>query len=554
MNKDFRKSTVYQIYPKSFCDTNKDGLGDLRGVIEKLDYIKELGVDYIWLTPFFVSPQNDNGYDVADYYNIDPRYGTMEDVEELIAEADKRGMGLMFDMVFNHVSTDHEWFKKAMEGDPYYKDFFYFRKGKPDGSAPTNWVSKFGGSAWEYVEKFDEYYLHLFDVTQADLNWENENVRREVQNIVKFWMEKGVKGFRFDVINLISKAGFEDDPDGDGRKFYTDGPKIHQYLKGLNANSFGQDPQIVTVGEMSSTTMENCFQYAGADTGELTMVFSFHHLKVDFMGNEKWVLVPADFQKLKDIMFDWQVNMEEHNAWNAVFWCNHDQPRVVSRFGDEGKYWKESAKMLGTIAHCLRGTPYVYQGEEIGMTNTDFTDISQFRDVESLNNYQILQDKGMSPDDALRIIQVHSRDNGRTPMQWDDSKYAGFTAEDSAAEPWIAVNSNHTKVNAADQLKDEDSIFHYYQKLIAMRKDLDVIAYGDIEPLDQKNPSVFAYRRIYEGHEMIVAANFYGRDYEWKNAPELEGFEKILGNYAETEVTAEGAMKMKPYEAAVYYK
>ena len=554
MNKDFRKSTVYQIYPKSFCDTNKDGLGDLRGVIEKLDYIKELGVDYIWLTPFFVSPQNDNGYDVADYYNIDPRYGTMEDVDELIAEADKRGMGLMFDMVFNHVSTDHEWFKKAMQGDPYYKDFFYFRKGKPDGSAPTNWVSKFGGSAWEYVEKFDEYYLHLFDVTQADLNWENENVRREVQNIVKFWMEKGVKGFRFDVINLISKAGFEDDPDGDGRKFYTDGPKIHQYLKGLNANSFGQDPQIVTVGEMSSTTMENCFQYAGADTGELTMVFSFHHLKVDFMGNEKWVLVPADFQKLKDIMFDWQVNMEEHNAWNAVFWCNHDQPRVVSRFGDEGKYWKESAKMLGTIAHCLRGTPYVYQGEEIGMTNTDFTDISQFRDVESLNNYQILQDKGMSPDDALRIIQVHSRDNGRTPMQWDDSKYAGFTAEDSNAEPWIAVNSNHTKVNAADQLKDEDSIFHYYQKLIAMRKDLDVIAYGDIEPLDQKNPSVFAYRRTYEGHEMIVAANFYGRDYEWKNAPELEGFEKILGNYAETEVTAEGAMKMKPYEAAVYYK
>lgn len=554
MNKDFRKSTVYQIYPKSFCDTNKDGLGDLRGVIEKLDYIKELGVDYIWLTPFFVSPQNDNGYDVADYYNIDPRYGTMEDVDELIAEADKRGMGLMFDMVFNHVSTDHEWFKKAMQGDPYYKDFFYFRKGKSDGSAPTNWVSKFGGSAWEYVEKFDEYYLHLFDVTQADLNWENENVRREVQNIVKFWMEKGVKGFRFDVINLISKAGFEDDPDGDGRKFYTDGPKIHQYLKGLNANSFGQDPQIVTVGEMSSTTMENCFQYAGADTGELTMVFSFHHLKVDFMGNEKWVLVPADFQKLKDIMFDWQVNMEEHDAWNAVFWCNHDQPRVVSRFGDEGKYWKESAKMLGTIAHCLRGTPYVYQGEEIGMTNTDFTDISQFRDVESLNNYQILQDKGMSPSDALRIIQVHSRDNGRTPMQWDASRYAGFTAEDSNAEPWIAVNSNHTKVNAADQLKDEDSIFHYYQKLIAMRKDLDVIAYGDIEPLDQKNPSVFAYRRTYEGHEMIVAANFYGRDYEWKKAPELEGFEKILGNYKETEVTAEGAIKMKPYEAVVYYK
>ena len=384
MKKDFRKSTVYQIYPKSFCDTDKDGLGDLRGVIGKLDYIKELGADYIWLTPFFVSPQNDNGYDVEDYYNIDPRYGTMADVEELIAEADKRGIRLMFDMVFNHVSTRHEWFRKAMGGDPYYKDFFFFRKGKPDGGAPTNWESKFGGSAWEYVEKFDEYYLHLFDVTQADLNWENENVRHEIQKIVRFWMDKGVKGFRFDVVNLISKSTFEDDLTGDGRKYYTDGPNIHKYLKELHDMTFGTDAEIVTVGEMSSTSIENCYQYAGRDTGELSMVFSFHHLKVDFMGNEKWVLVPADFQKLKNIIFEWQTKMAEHNAWNAVFWCNHDQPRVVSRFGDEGKYWKESAKMLGTIIHCLRGTPYVYQGEEIGMTNTDFTDISQFRDVESL--------------------------------------------------------------------------------------------------------------------------------------------------------------------------
>ncbi len=383
-DRDFRKSVVYQIYPKSFCDSNKDGLGDLRGVISKLDYIKELGVDYIWSTPFFVSPQNDNGYDVEDYYNIDPSYGTMADVEELIAEADKRGIGLMFDMVFNHVSTRHEWFRKAMEGDPYYKDFFFFRKGKPDGSAPTNWESKFGGNAWEYVEKFDEYYLHLFDVTQADLNWDNENVRKEVQKIVRFWMEKGVKGFRFDVVNLISKSVFEDDLTGDGRKYYTDGPNIHKYLKELNEMTFGTDAQIITVGEMSSTSIENCYQYAGRDTNELSMVFSFHHLKVDFMGNEKWVLVPADFQKLKDIIFEWQTKMAEHNAWNAVFWCNHDQPRVVSRFGDEEKYWKESAKMLGTIIHCLRGTPYVYQGEEIGMTNTDYTQIDQFRDVEKL--------------------------------------------------------------------------------------------------------------------------------------------------------------------------
>ena len=550
--KDFRKSVVYQIYPKSFCDTNKDGLGDIRGVISKLDYIKELGVDYIWSTPFFVSPQNDNGYDVEDYYNIDPRYGTMADVEELIAEAGKRGIGLMFDMVFNHVSTRHEWFQKAMEGDPYYKDFFFFRKGKPDGSAPTNWESKFGGSAWEYVEKFDEYYLHLFDVTQADLNWDNENVRKEVQKIVRFWMDEGVKGFRFDVVNLISKDAFEDDTEGDGRKYYTDGPNIHKYLKELHDMTFGTDTQIVTVGEMSSTSIENCYQYAGRDTGELSMVFSFHHLKVDFMGNEKWVLVPADFQKLKDIIFEWQTKMTEHNAWNAVFWCNHDQPRVVSRFGDEGRYWKQSAKMLGTIIHCLRGTPYVYQGEEIGMTNTDFTDISQFRDVESLNHYRILQEKGLSASDAFRIIQIHSRDNGRTPMQWDGTKYAGFSSEDGK-EPWIGVNENHTKINTADQLENEDSIFRYYQKLIVMRKELDVIAYGDIEPLAEGDSSVFAYRRCWKGQELIVTANFYGKEYEWKKAPKLEGFKCVLGNYPDTKIPENGGLTLRPYEAAVWY-
>ncbi len=553
MNTDFRKSTVYQIYPKSFRDTNGDGLGDLRGVIEKLDYIKELGADYIWLTPFFVSPQNDNGYDVEDYYRIDPRYGAMEDVEELIAEADKRGMGLMFDMVFNHVSTRHEWFRRAMEGDPYYKEFFFFRKGKENGDPPTNWESKFGGNAWEYVEKFDEYYLHLFDVTQADLNWANENVRKEVQKIVRFWMDKGVKGFRFDVINLISKAGFADDETGDGRKFYTDGPNIHKYLKELNAATFGHDAQIITVGEMSSTSLENCYQYAGRDAGELTMVFSFHHLKVDFMGNEKWVLVPTDFQKLKNILFRWQTGMEEHNAWNAVFGCNHDQPRVVSRFGDDEKYWKESAKMLATIVHCLRGTPYVYQGEELGMTNADFTDISQFKDVESLNHYQILQDKGLSASDALRIVQIHSRDNGRTPMQWDDSQYAGFTDEGGDA-PWIGVNGNHSRVNVKAQLADPDSIFHYYQKLIALRKELEVISCGDIHPLAENHPSVFAYRRTYEGHELIVAANFYGRTCQWKEAPDLTGFGRVIGNYAEESRPADGVWILQPYETAVWYR
>ena len=555
MAQDFKKSTVYQIYPKSFCDSNGDGLGDLRGVIGKLDYLQKLGVDYIWMTPFFVSPQNDNGYDVEDYYNIDPRYGTMEDLEELIAEADKRGIRLMFDMVFNHVSSRHEWFRKAMEGDPYYKDFFFFRKGKENGEPPTNWESKFGGNAWEYVEKFDEYYLHLFHVTQPDLNWDNENVRKELQKVIRFWMAKGVKGFRFDVVNLISKSCFEDDETGDGRKYYTDGPNVHKYLHELNRATFGTDAEIITVGEMSSTSIENCYSYAGADTQELSMVFSFHHLKVDFMGNEKWVLVPVDFGKLKDILFTWQTKMEEHNAWNAVFWCNHDQPRPVSRFGNEGPLWKESAKMLGTVIHCMRGTPYIYQGEEIGMTNTDFTDISQFRDVESLNYYQILQDKGLAARDALRIVQIHSRDNGRTPMQWDDSKYAGFTDAAAAQEPWIGVNSNHDRINAASQVEDEDSIFSHYRKLVQMRKELDVIAYGSFEPLAEKHPSVLAYKRTYEGQELIVVNNFYGKDCTWKSGLSMEGYRCILTNYAdENPASKDGVWSLRPYESMVWYK
>lgn len=546
---DFRKSTVYQIYPRSFYDTNGDGFGDLKGVTAKLDYIKELGVDYIWMTPFFVSPQYDNGYDVEDYYNIDPRYGTMEDFEELSREAQKRGIKLMLDMVFNHTSSNHEWFQKALAGDERYKNYYIFKKGKEDGSAPTNWESKFGGSAWEYVPEMDEYYLHLFHVKQPDLNWDNPKVRKEVQKVVRFWMSKGVKGFRFDVVNLISKDKFEDDFEGDGRRFYTDGPNIHQYLKELNAESFGQDAEIITVGEMSSTSMENCFGYAGEDSHELSMVFSFHHLKVDFMGNEKWVLVPTDFQKLKDILFSWQIGMAENHAWNAVFWCNHDQPRPVSRFGDEGKYWKESAKMLATIIHGLRGTPYIYQGEEIGMTNTDFTDISQFRDVESLNHYEILQQKGLSKEDAFRIIQIHSRDNGRTPMQWNGENHGGFTK----GMPWIGVNENYSKINAQSQLHDETSIFNYYKKLVALRKELDIIAYGDIRPLDVRHPSIIAYERIYGEEKMLVVCNFYKTEVVWDSGMDLKGFETLLGNYSEQKIE-ESKISLKPYEAMMLYR
>ena len=546
---DFRKSAVYQIYPKSFYDTNGDGLGDLRGVTAKLDYIKELGVDYIWMTPFFVSPQNDNGYDVEDYYDIDPRYGTMADFEELAKEADKRGIRLMLDMVFNHTSSRHEWFQKALAGDEKYKNFYIFKKGQKPGVPPTNWESKFGGNAWEYVPEMDEYYLHLFDVTQPDLNWDNEEVRKEVQKIVRFWMEKGVKGFRFDVVNLISKSDYLDDYEGDGRRFYTDGPNIHKYLKELNENSFGQDAEIVTVGEMSSTTMENCFQYAGADSHELSMVFSFHHLKTDFAGNEKWVLVPNDFMKLKRILFDWQTGMAENNAWNAVFWCNHDQPRPVSRFGDEGQYWKESAKMLATIIHCMRGTPYIYQGEELGMTNHGFTDISQYRDVESLNHFEILQKKGLTEADAYRILQVHSRDNGRTPMQWSDREQAGFTT----GTPWIQVTPNYVKINAESQLTDADSIFSYYKELIRLRKEMDIIAYGDIRPIDEKHPSVFAYEREYQGEKLLVVCNFYRDEVTWKSGMDLSEYRKILGNYEGQQIESE-IVKLRPYEAIVLSK
>ena len=546
--KDFRNSVVYQIYPKSFLDTNGDGLGDLKGVTAKLDYLEKLGVDYIWLTPFFVSPQNDNGYDVADYRAIDPRYGTMADFEELVAQAEAHNIRIMLDMVFNHTSTHHQWFQKALAGNPVYQDYYIFRPGKPDGTPPTNWESKFGGNAWEYVPQLGKYYLHLFDKTQADLNWENPAVRKEVQDIVRFWMGKGVKGFRFDVVNLISKGEYADDFEGDGRRFYTDGPRIHEFLHELNQESFGQDPEIITVGEMSSTSMENCFRYAGADCGELSMVFSFHHLKVDFMGNDKWVLVPTDFGKLKDILFSWQEGMAAHNAWNAVFWCNHDQPRVVSRFGDEGEYWKESAKMLANIVHAMRGTPYVYQGEELGMTNANFTRLDQYRDVESLNHFQILRDKGMSEESVYNILKVHSRDNSRTPMQWDATAQGGFTT----GEPWISVNPNTATINAQAQVEDKDSIFAHYQALIRLRHTYDVFAQGDFTPLTPDHPAVLAYQRKFAGQELICVSNFYRKECVWKAPVSLDGYRVLLSNYSDSE--PKDQWTLRPYESVLLLK
>lgn len=548
--KDFKKSTIYQIYPKSFYDTNGDGIGDLNGVIEKLDYLKNLGIDYIWLTPFYPSPQVDNGYDISDYYNIDPSFGTLEDFEKLVQEAEKRDIYVMLDMVLNHTSTEHEWFKKAISGDRKYKDFYIFKESEKD-KPPTNWESKFGGNAWEYVEKFDEYYLHLYDRTQADLNWDNEEVRNEIYGVVNFWLKKGVKGLRFDVINLISKPEkFESDSEGDGRRFYTDGPKIHDYLHELNENTYGKYENIVTVGEMSSTSLENCIRYSNPEEKELSMVFNFHHLKVDYYKGDKWTVMDFDFMKLKALFKTWQEEIQ--NGWNALFWCNHDQPRIVSRFGNDKEYLKESAKMLATTIHMMRGTPYVYQGEEIGMTNPYFDSIEKYRDVESINYYNILKEQGKSEEEILQILKAKSRDNSRTPVQWDDSENAGFTK----GEPWIPVSSEYKRVNVEQALKDEDSIFYHYQKLIRLRKDYEVISNGSIKFILEENSKVLSYVRNLGDATVLVINNFYGESTKVEIPDEYankSAKSKILiSNYKDSSVLNK-ELNLRPFESIVYH-
>lgn len=545
---DFKKSTIYQVYPKSFFDSNGDGEGDIRGMIQKLDYLKSLGVDYIWSTPFFVSPMNDNGYDVEDYRNINPSFGTMEDVEELIHEAEKRGMGIMLDMVFNHTSTHHQWFQKALSGDEKYMDYYIFRDGTPE-VPPTNWESKFGGSAWEYVPKLKKWYLHLFDVTQADLNWKNPRVREELKDILRFWKAKGVKGFRFDVVNLISKPDvFEDDREGDGRRFYSDGPHVHEYLKELVHDAGIED--MVTVGEMSSTSLEHCIRYSNPEEKELTMCFNFHHLKVDYKDGNKWELKKPDYKKLKELFTTWQTEMEKQNGWNAVFWCNHDQPRIVSRFGDEKKYWKESAKMLGTCIHLLRGTPYIYQGEELGMTNPGYQTISEYRDVESINYYKILIRQGKTEEEALKILGQRSRDNGRTPMQWSGKKYAGFSEQ----TPWISIPSNYKEINVEAEEQDPDSVLNYYRKLVRLRKEYPVIQEGSIDFLCQDQEGIFAYERVLGKQRLVVYHNLTEEEIPLPMPVEVSEGTLLLENYPQ-KYAGKRVVSLRPYECfAVLYQ
>ncbi|MEB6242474.1 alpha,alpha-phosphotrehalase [Staphylococcus gallinarum] len=536
---DWRKSVVYQIYPKSFNDTTGSGEGDIQGIIEKLDYLQYLGVDYLWLTPVYESPMNDNGYDISNYYKINERFGTIEDLKSLIAKAHKRNLKIMMDIVINHTSTDHEWFKKAYEDqESPYRDYYFFRR-SADNRPPTNWESKFGGNAWKYDPKTESYYLHLFDVTQADLNWDNPEVRKALYDVINYWIDFGVDGFRFDVINLISKGEFKDSQ-YIGKEFYTDGPRVHEYLHEMNQHTFG-NREMMTVGEMSSTTIEDCIKYSNPERQELSSVFNFHHLKVDYVNGEKWTNAKLDFHKLKEILMEWQLGIYDGNGWNAIFWCNHDQPRVVSRFGDDSTphNHQESAKMLATVLHMLQGTPYIYQGEEIGMTDPHFNDINQYRDVESLNAYDNMKERGFEEREILEILGQKSRDNSRTPVQWSNLENAGFTT----GQPWIDIPENYHSINVEAAINDENSVLHTYRKLIQLRHEHDIVTYGSIEPLHMEHDKLFIYKRHYNEETWLIIANFSKQSCEIPADINLEGEVMITnGTITGNQITGFGSI------------
>lgn len=547
------KQVIYQAYPRSFKDTSGNGIGDLKGIKEKIPYLRGLGIDMVWLNPFFVSPQNDNGYDIADYYHVDPAFGTDEDLDDLISEMDKADIKLMFDMVLNHTSTEHEWFKKALAGDEKYQNYYYIREGK-DGGYPTNWQSKFGGPAWNEFGDTGKYYLCLFDKTQADLNWHNPDLRDELYKIVNYWIDKGIDGFRFDVLNVIGKDQILEDSTGiesEEKKLYTDTPIVHKWIRELNNHTFGKNPEIITVGEMSSTNIENSIMYSSAEGDELSMVFNFHHLKVDYEDGDKWTDARFDFSKLKDTLNKWQVEMQEGGGWNALFWNNHDQPRANNRFGDVENFPYETATMLAQTIHMMRGTPYIYQGEEIGMTDPDFKSIDDYKDIESHNAYKKLLESGKSEEEAFNIIKKKSRDNSRTPMQWDDTENAGFTSEN----PWIAVNDNYKTINTKKAMADRSSVYFYYRKLIELRKDENIISDGLYFPILEDDDKIFAYIREYEGEVLINMNNFSGDYVEVNLENILEDYDKftyLLGNLGEKKI--EKIIKLAPYESLAFIK
>ena len=534
----WHSSVVYQIYPRSFNDSNGDGIGDINGIREKLDYLKELGIDVIWLSPVYKSPNDDNGYDISDYCDIMDEFGTMDDMEKLLKEANEKGIKILMDLVVNHTSDEHKWFIEAKKSkDNKFRDYYIWRD-PVNGHEPNNLGSCFSGSAWQYDESTDQYYLHLFSKKQPDLNWENENVRNELYKTLNFWIDKGIGGFRMDVIDLIGKV-----PD---EMITGNGPKLHDYLQEMNKAALeGHD--LLTVGETWGATPEIAKLYSNPKRKELSMVFQFEHIGLDQIeGKEKWDVKPLDLLDLKKVLSKWQTELEGE-GWNSLFWNNHDLPRIVSRWGNDREYRVESAKMLATLLHGMKGTPYIYQGEELGMTNVRFEDINEYNDIETLNMYKDRISKGYSHDEIMASIYAKGRDNARTPMQWDSTENAGFTT----GKPWLKVNKNYKFINVEDCLQDKDSIFYHYKKLIDIRKHNDTIIYGDYKLLLPEDKNVFAYSRELNGDKIVVVCNFYNKEINLNFKEDFNNVEILLSNYKDSSILMKD-LKLRPYEAIMY--
>ena len=551
----WKEAVVYQIYPRSFKDSNGDGIGDLNGITEKMDYLKELGIDVIWLSPVYESPNDDNGYDISNYRGIMKDFGTMEDYDRMLSAAHERGIKIVMDLVVNHTSDEHPWFIESRRSkDNPYRDYYIWREGK-NGKEPNNWGSCFSGPAWEYDSTTDMYYLHLFSKKQPDLNWDNPKVRDEVFDMMDWWCRKGIDGFRMDVISMISKVpGLPDGTPGangfgDFGPYVCNGPHVHEYLQEMNRRVLSRY-DLLTVGECSGVTVEEAKKYASLDGKELNMVFQFEHMDLDGGESFKWNDKKIDLVELKKVLTKWQVSLMG-KAWNSLYWCNHDQPRMISRLGDDSDACRElSAKMLATCLHMMQGTPYVYQGEELGMTNVPFESLEDFRDIESINAYHELveQDHVLDGETMLRYLRYKSRDNARTPVQWDDTENAGFTTGTS----WIMVNPNYKKINAKEQMSRADSVFHYYQKLISLRHEMDIIVYGDYELLLPEDPAVYAYTRSLGEEKLLILCNF-SREEQKVDLPascKEENPEVLIANYKDPSLERE---TLRPYEAVVYY-
>ena len=551
----WKESVVYQIYPRSFCDSNGDGIGDLNGITGKLDYLKELGIDVIWLSPVYKSPNDDNGYDISDYQAIMDEFGTMEDFDRMLATAHEKGIKIMMDLVVNHTSDEHKWFIESRKStDNPYRDYYIWRPAKEDGSLPNNWGSCFSGPAWEYDKTTDMYFLHLFSKKQPDLNWDNPAVRQDVFDMMNWWLKKGVDGFRMDVISLISKEpGLPDkEPGINGYATFNvsaNGPHVHEYLQEMRQKALN-NADTITVGECSGVTLEEAKKYARSDEKELNMVFQFEHMDVDSDEKAgKWTTRKMDLRNLKKILTRWQKGLQDI-AWNSLYWENHDQPRSVSRFGNDSDEYREiSAKMLATCIHMMQGTPYVYQGEELGMTNCPFNTLDNFRDLESINAFHELTEQGkMTEEDMMEAISYKGRDNARTPMQWDNSAYAGF----STAKPWIMVNPNYTKINARDQVNREDSVFKYYQKLIKLRHESELIVYGTYDLILDDDKDIYAYIRTLGDEKLIVYCNFSENTREVELPEEFTNGKVLISNYSDVKVNHK--ITLRPYEAIVIQK